>query len=59
MLMTEWNWDTAKEVWYEEGREEGEKKVRELVDLVRQGYTAEQIEAQLSLKTKTVGTSDT
>jgi predicted transposase YdaD len=23
MLMTEWNWDTAKEVWQEEAREEG------------------------------------
>ncbi|GHU83679.1 hypothetical protein FACS189468_9000 [Spirochaetia bacterium] len=63
MLMTEWNWDTALAVRWEEGREEGreegEKKVRELVDLVRQGYTAEQIEAQLSLKTKTTGTSGT
>jgi len=23
MLTTEWNWDTAKEVWQEEAREEG------------------------------------
>jgi len=23
MLMTEWNWDDAKEVWQEEAREEG------------------------------------
>ena len=26
MLLTEWNWDDAKEVWHEEGREEGEQK---------------------------------
>ena len=23
MLLTEWNWDDAKEVWQEEAREEG------------------------------------
>jgi len=22
MLMTEWNWDDARQVWYEEGKEE-------------------------------------
>ena len=26
MLLTEWNWDDAKEVWQEEAREEGEQK---------------------------------
>ena len=26
MLLTEWNWDDAKEVWQEEAREEGENK---------------------------------
>jgi DNA-binding transcriptional regulator of glucitol operon len=29
MLTTEWNWDDAKEVWYNEGREEGLEKGRE------------------------------
>jgi len=29
MLMTEWNWDDAKQVWFEEGREEGLEKGRE------------------------------
>jgi len=29
MLTTEWNWDTAKEVWQEEAREEGLSKGRE------------------------------
>jgi predicted transposase YdaD len=26
MLITEWNWDDAKEVWYTEGREDGWNK---------------------------------
>jgi predicted transposase YdaD len=26
MLLTEWNWDTAKEVWQEEAREEGREE---------------------------------
>jgi len=29
MLTTEWNWDTAKEVWQEEAREEGLSQGRE------------------------------
>ena len=29
MLFTEWNWDDAKQVWLEEGREEGMEKGRE------------------------------
>ncbi|MDR0623486.1 MAG: Rpn family recombination-promoting nuclease/putative transposase [Treponema sp.] len=29
MLTTEWNWDDAKKVWYNEGREEGLEKGRE------------------------------
>ena len=28
MLITEWNWDDAKEVWQEEAREEGLTKGR-------------------------------
>jgi hypothetical protein len=50
MLLTEWNWDDAKQVWWEEGREEGEIKVLELIE---QGYTVEQVKAKLSLKTDT------
>ncbi len=26
MLLTEWNWDDAKEVWQEEAKEEGRKE---------------------------------
>jgi len=29
MLITEWNWDTAKEVWQEKAREEGLSQGRE------------------------------
>ncbi|GHV37090.1 hypothetical protein AGMMS49546_03870 [Spirochaetia bacterium] len=54
MLLTEWNWDDAKEVWQEEGREEGREEGQiKVLELVKQGYTAEQIEEKLSLKTKT------
>ncbi|MDR1949489.1 MAG: hypothetical protein LBQ38_08855 [Spirochaetaceae bacterium] len=45
MLLTEWNWDNALAVSKEEGREEGQKAI---LDMVRQGYTAEQIEAMLA-----------
>jgi hypothetical protein len=49
MLLEEWNWDEAKEVWreeaLEEGREEGRNQILELVD---QGYTTEQIKAKLT-----------
>jgi hypothetical protein len=45
MLMTEWNWDDAKEVWFEEGREEGQNQV---LTLLEQGYTLEQIKAKLA-----------
>lgn len=60
MLLTEWNWDDAKEVWQEEAREEGEKigeKIGEnkVLELMEQGYTAEQIKAKLSTRTETAG----
>jgi len=32
MLMTEWNWDDAKQVWYEEGFE---KRDNELIENAR------------------------
>ncbi|GHT68037.1 hypothetical protein FACS1894110_14690 [Spirochaetia bacterium] len=56
MLLTEWNWDDALEVRWEEGREEGEKRGRnEVLELMEQGYTPEQIKMKLSLKTETAG----
>jgi hypothetical protein len=54
MLLTEWNWDDAKQVWQEEAREEGREEGQNIVlELMRQGYTPEQIEAKLSLETET------
>jgi flagellar biosynthesis/type III secretory pathway protein FliH len=76
MLLDEWNWDDAKEVWQEEAREEGlllgmergmergKEKGKEkglllgreegaaeernrLLNLMKQGYTAEMIEKML------------
>jgi hypothetical protein len=52
MLLTEWNLDDAREVWKEEAREEGlEKGQKDVLELVRQGYTAEQIEEILASRT--------
>jgi hypothetical protein len=49
MLTTEWNIDDAKEVWREEGREEGREEERKsILALMKQGYSAEQIEEILT-----------
>ncbi|MDR1248212.1 MAG: Rpn family recombination-promoting nuclease/putative transposase [Treponema sp.] len=77
MLLEEWNWDEAKEVWreeawekgWEEGREEGiekgweegrekgreegiekgmEEERNQVLELIKRGYTTEQIAAELS-----------
>ncbi|MDR2305225.1 MAG: Rpn family recombination-promoting nuclease/putative transposase [Treponema sp.] len=61
MLMTEWNWDDAKEVWFEEGMEKGMEKGMEegrnmVLELMKQGYSVDQIEAKLAAdKTGTAG----
>jgi hypothetical protein len=52
MLLTEWNWDDALTVRGEEGREEGQNMVLELLE---QGYTPEQIKTKLAA-IKTAGT---
>jgi hypothetical protein len=44
MLTTEWNWDTAKEVWQEEAREEGRG---EILKLFEQGLSVEEIKERL------------
>jgi hypothetical protein len=54
MLFTEWNWDDAFAVQREEGREEGweeglERGKNMVLELVRQGYSPEQIEAKLNM----------
>jgi hypothetical protein len=56
MLLTEWNWDDALAVREEEGREEGQNMV---LEFMKQGYTAEQIEEKLAAlkpeRTETAG----
>jgi hypothetical protein len=51
MLLTEWNTMEYGEVQREEGREEGREESRQkinmILELVKQGHTAEQIEAKL------------
>ena len=48
MLFTEWNLDDALEVRYEEGNEDGrEEKSNEILDLIKKGYTAADIESHL------------
>jgi hypothetical protein len=53
MLLTEWNWDDAKEVWQEEAAQKARAEgwaggQKNILALMRQGYTAEQIEAMLA-----------
>jgi hypothetical protein len=53
MLLEEWNLDEAKEVWQEEAREEAIEKTREearnqILELIKRGYTTEQIAAKLT-----------
>jgi hypothetical protein len=49
MLLEEWNLDEAKEVWREEAREETREEERnQILELINQGYTTEQLKAKLS-----------
>ena len=51
MLMTEWNWDDAKEAWQEEAFEEGRKEEREsILKLLNQGLSIEEIKQHLEYK---------
>jgi protein tyrosine phosphatase (PTP) superfamily phosphohydrolase (DUF442 family) len=55
MLLAEWNLDDALAVCRKEAREE---TLYEVLELLKQGYRAEQIEAELSartVETKTTG----
>jgi hypothetical protein len=45
MLLKEWDWDMAKEVWQEEAMEKGRNQI---LELMKQGYTTEQIKAKLN-----------
>jgi len=57
MLYTEWNWDTALEVRYEEGVEDGiergieqgiEKNRQYVLELLKQGLSSEEIKQRLT-----------
>jgi hypothetical protein len=47
MLLTEWNWDDAKEVWFEEGREEGLRETAK--NLKSMGLSVDRIAAATGL----------
>jgi len=48
MLTTEWNWDTAKEVWQDEAREEGrEEGHEEILKLFEQGLSIDEVKERL------------
>jgi len=48
MLLGAWNWDTAKEVWQEEAREETREEDRQyFLELLNQGLTMEEIKERL------------
>jgi len=47
-LTTEWNWDTAKEVWQDEAREEGREEGREeVLKFFEQGLSIDEIKERL------------
>ena len=53
MLMTEWNWDDAKQVWFEEGREEGiEQGRKDVLKLLDQGLSIDEIKQHLKQRDK-------
>jgi predicted transposase/invertase (TIGR01784 family) len=57
MLLTEWNWDDAKEVWQEEAREEGRADAsREIARKMREmGDSPEKIQLLTGLSPETIG----
>jgi len=57
MLLREWNQDEAVEVWKEEAREEGidigrNKNRKEILRLIKKGYTTADIERHLRKQTR-------
>jgi hypothetical protein len=54
MLLAEWDWDAAKQVWQEEAKEKGlDMGIEKTLSLIRQGYTPEQVETMLRKKETT------
>jgi predicted transposase/invertase (TIGR01784 family) len=52
MLLTEWNWDDAKQVWHEEGREEGREEV--IRNALAKGHSIELIHEITGLDIETI-----
>jgi hypothetical protein len=53
MLLSGWNWDDAKRVWQREAGEDArEKRDNEILDLIKKGYTAADIEEHLLKQTR-------
>ena len=57
MLLTEWNTEDAKKVWYEDGledgREEGEARGQaKVISLLKQGHSVDEIEKILEAGNK-------
>jgi len=50
MVFGEWNWDDAKRVWQREARED---TVDEILDLMKKGYTSDDIENHYRKQTRT------
>ncbi|MCL1956813.1 MAG: hypothetical protein FWF63_05780, partial [Fibromonadales bacterium] len=54
MLLSGWNWDDAKRVWQREAMEDAlDKRDNEILDLIKKGYTAADIENYLLKQTRT------
>ena len=52
MLITEWNTEEAKEVWYEEGMERGREEVAK--NALKKGLSVEMIHDITGLDTETI-----
>ena len=48
MLLTEWNTEEAKQVWFEEGHEKGlEEQKQRVLEWLNQGLSVEEIKQRL------------
>jgi predicted transposase/invertase (TIGR01784 family) len=56
MLTTEWNWDTAKEVWQEEAREEGREEgvLTTARNALEEGLSVEMVQKITDLSLETI-----
>ena len=57
MLLTEWNWDDAKKVWYDEGREDEREEIAR--NALAEGASIEFINKITGIDTETILTLQT